>query len=335
MQKVGPKVVAVIPTLGNNESRLTALIDSIKKYSGAYNLKIVLVDNSADGILSKLASVDEVIWTGINLGWVGSIEYVRRSQEFDYLWTVQDDMTLLNDVLGILLNEFSENSSLGVASPVLVRDGLIPAKTRGGIFVNEEKLEWVNIPEVGIEPEFFETDVELCFVSGSGALWSRQALEEISGFDLDLYPLMHVDVDACFRLRASNWKLKLLPTAHISHEIGGSTPSILGVTLLPINEKIIKDKLLNSKNTNLRYGNELDHDFLFSIAKKSSFLFLSTSNHAKSVLRDLDSQMVELHQQIAELHQQVNNSEVNLQNVYNSRTWKLTSLFRFLAKFFK
>lgn len=334
MQKIGPKVVAVIPTLGNNESRLTALVDSIKKYSGAYNLKIVLVDNSVNGILSKLDSVDEVIWTGINLGWVGSIEYVRRRQEFDYLWTVQDDMTLLNDVLGILLKEFSGNSSLGVASPVMVRDGLIPARTRGGIFINEEKLEWINIPDVDIDPKNFEQDVELCFVSGSGALWSRQALEEISGFDLALYPLGLVDVDTCFRLRALNWKLRLLPAAQITHEGSGSTPSMLGVTLRSINEEIMKNKRLGSENAKVNYKNDLEYDFLFAIAKKSSFLFLNASNHAKSVFRDLDSQMVELHEQIAELHQQIMKSESKLHNVYNSRTWRITSLFRFLAKFF-
>ena len=216
-----PRVIAVIPSLGKNLNRLNAAIESIRKNSHLPNLKIILIDNSQDGTLLDSNLVDEVIWTGLNLGWVGSLEYIRRYYEFDFLWTIQDDMTISNDVLGILLKEFDKDSKLGVASPVLIRDGLIPARTRGGIFTDKYEVKWINIPEHDMHPKLFNQNYDLCFVSGSGALWSKKALDDISGFDLNLYPLVHVDVDACFRLIENQWKIKLIVDAHVAHEIRG------------------------------------------------------------------------------------------------------------------
>jgi len=330
-----PRVVAVIPSLGKNLNRLNLAIESIKIHTSYPNLKIVVVDNSPEGILSNLNSVDEVIWTGINLGNIGALEFVRKSYDFEYLWTVQDDMTILNDVLGILLNELSQNSKVGVASPVLIRNGVIPAFTRGGIFTNRENIKWTNIPEKDVKPELFFSNSDLCFVAGSGALWRKKALDDISGFDLEMYPLMHGDVDTCFRLQQRNWNLSLLTNAHITHEINGSTVKILGHTLGEINEDVIRSKFLNREKSKKYYTNELDKEFLFALSKKSSHLFIEISSKAQEQIERLEDEKNALEKvyftslELIKEYQILNNSLVN------SNSWKITKPLRKIVTYFK
>ncbi len=330
-----PRVVAVIPSLGRNRKRLNLTVESIKRFTTYPNLKIVVVDNSAEGLLSNLNTVDEVIWTGINLGNVGALEFVRKLNDFDYLWTVQDDMTILNDVLGILLDELSRNSNVGVASPVLIRNGVIPAFTRGGIFTDKENIKWTNIPENDVKPELLVINSDLCFVAGSGALWRKQALDDISGFDLDLYPLMHGDVDSCFRLQQHNWKLSLVTNAHITHEINGSTPKILGQTLSSMNEKIIREKFLGKENAKKYYTNELDKDILFPISKKSSHLILEISLKSQEEIAHLEEKKNYLEKEFLRCIEIIKENQLVINSLINSNSWKITKPLRAFRTYFR
>lgn len=337
-----PRVIAVIPSLGKNLNRLSAAIESLRKHSHFPNLKIILIDNSQDGALLDSNLVDEVIWTGLNLGWVGSLEYVRRYYEFDFLWTIQDDMTILNDVLGLLLKEFDKDSKLGVASPVLIRDGLIPARTRGGIFTDNEEVRWINIPEKDVSPELFKQDYELCFVSGSGALWSKKALDDVSGFDLSLYPLVHVDVDTCLRLIKNQWRLKLIVNAHVTHEIRGSTTEILGNSLHFINEDIIRKKFLENKSIKNIIESRMDKDFLFALSRKSSFVFLDVARNAQQIIKNLEHEKSNLEHEKSNLEKEFQLSlEINKRyerenrNLVNSKSWRLTKPLRNFRKYFR
>ena len=330
-----PLVVAVIASFGKNLSRLNLAIESIRLHTSYPNLKIVVVDNSSLGILSNLNLVDEVIWTGINLGHVGALEYVRKSYDFEYLWTLQDDMTILNDVLEILLNELTQNSKVGVASPVLLRNGVIPAFTRGGIFTDRQNLKWTNIPEKDIKPELLTLNSDLCFVAGSGALWRKKALDDISGFDLDLYPLTHADFDTCFRLRQRNWNLSLLTNAHITHEMNGSTVKILNQTLVNINENIIRGKFLSGENAKKDYTHELDKDLLFAILKKSSHLFLEISSKAQEEIEQLEDKNKAIEKEYLESLTITKEYQILNDRLVNSNSWKITRPLRKICTYFK
>ena len=74
----GLKIVAVIPTLGKDLQRLNLCINSIKLYSKQYNLTIIVVNNNDEQKYLEIPQVDEEISLGMNLGWVGALEYVRK-----------------------------------------------------------------------------------------------------------------------------------------------------------------------------------------------------------------------------------------------------------------
>lgn len=269
--------------------RLASAVRSIRNFTTHKNIYVLVIDNSQEANLKIWEGVDEIFAPGVNLGWVGSLEYVRRKYDFDYLWSFQDDMTILNDVLSFLVTDLSNDKTLGVSSPVLLRNGLIPAKTRGGKFTDLSKTSWENIPEVDISPNQFTQNPDLCFVASSGALWRKSSLDNISGFNLSLYPLMHVDVDTCLRLISKDWNLRINQYAHVHHEINGSTKKILSYTLEHLNRQIVQKNLLSQSPEIATVTSTLDADFLFEITRKSTYLFLELADVASRRIKQLEN----------------------------------------------
>jgi GT2 family glycosyltransferase len=282
-------VVAVIPTLGKNTQRLDASLASLRRFVSNSDIKIIIVNNSPTTQLGEVASEHLVVSPGLNLGYVGAIELVRRSFDHEYLWVIQDDMTLTNDVLPKLLERMNSDSTMAVTSPVLIRNGVVPARTRAGRFLNQEKTKWENLPLKDTPPEEQLYEGELSFVSGSGALYRAQALESVGGFNLDLYPLVHVDVDICARFLKDGWKIDLVPSAHISHEIQGSTPSLLSQTLDEINRATVTNYLAGKPQEWNVANIEIPPELLFKVARKASYLFLDLSIRHEAIVNNLNN----------------------------------------------
>jgi len=284
------RIIAVIPTLGKSPQRLTSAINSVRKQT-TQPMRLIVIDNSYEADLQLEDESVDVLHFGINLGWVGALEYIRRNYDFDFLWSIQDDMTLLNDVLAIQMAEMVCDADLAVISPVAVQNQVLHGRYRGGVIKEVGQKEWENITVEEVTTNEFSYDGELAFVVGSGALWRKRALDEISGFDLSLYPVMHVDVDTCLRLRALGWKLKISSAAHIAHDVGGSTVPILSQTLESVNRKRILAKQSEPIPNLVRGTVDLDPDFLYEITRKSSYLFLDISDAANGRITQLKAQL--------------------------------------------
>jgi GT2 family glycosyltransferase len=271
------EVLAVIPTLGTNMSRLHKAIDSVREQSARHNIHIVVVDNSKNGDVGHLDSVDEILRFGLNLGWVGALEVVRRRYNFKYLWTIQDDMVLLNDALSYLKSDLDTNPELGVSSPIISRNGLIPAGSSGATFENKASLTFSPIPRIDTPIANFQNPPDLCCVWGRGALWRGSALSDLGGFSLNLFPLSSVDKDMCLRLVKNDWKVRVSTQAHVDHEGRGSTPSLLSEVVWWQHPKLVRDNLEGKERESETKTLPLDHDVLFAIASKSSYLLLDVS----------------------------------------------------------
>lgn len=292
------KILAVISTLAKDVERLNEAIESLNANSSSHEFEILVVNNSEQFEIAGLSPVDHIISPGINLGYVGGLELARRTFDSDFLWSIQDDMTVDNDVLGLLLSEMEKSPRLAVCSPVLVRSGLVPARTRAGIFTNAQETRWENYPIADLPADEIPNDVKYSFVSGSGALFRNSALEEIGGFNLDLYPLMHVDVDVCARFISMGWQISLVTEAHIRHRIQGSTPGILAKALDRRNRSVVEQQLEGSPKDDYLQSDQIDPGIIFAVARRASFLFLEVSREANSQLEAKEGRISELESQL-------------------------------------
>lgn len=286
----------------------------------------------------------------MNLGYVGSLEFGRRTYECEFLWSIQDDMTLSNDVLSHLDNALHREPRLGVASPVLVRDGLVPARTRAGVFTNGQRTRWENWPFEDVPVENLDVPDDFCFVSGSGALYRSEALEDIGGFDLDLYPLMHVDVDTSLRLQRHNWHLALVREAHIEHQINGSTTPLLVEILHHINISRLHDRLDSDFSETSPARHQVPIDIVEAVARRASQLFLDVSREAEMRIAEIGREIDQLQQfieelghrsdvqdraRLTEIHmltRQIGALQHTIDAMRDSRSWRATAPLRRMKK---
>jgi GT2 family glycosyltransferase len=307
-------IVAVIPTLGIDIARLNKAISSVQKHTSHPGLEIVVVDNSKSQTLEGMLPVDRIIRTGINLGYVGALELVRRQIKFDYLWSIQDDMELTNDVLSALLNSLENSPSVAMACPILLRNGLVPAGSCGGSFADESRTKWGPFPAKDCLPENTKfVQGSLAYLSAAGALFKKEAIDEVAGFNLSFYPLIAVDVDICTRLMEKSWEIALVRDAHISHVRQGSSQGLIGQTLYEINVPNMEKYLQGSRAKPVVPPDTVDPEMLFEIARKASFLFLD--------LNDIASVRIMRVEQM---------SEARKMNFERSLSWKITSPLRFV-----
>lgn len=310
------RVTAVIATLGKDLGRLSNAIQSVRAHTDSNLMELVVVDNSGVGYAGSLGGVDRVLNPGLNLGYVGALEWVRRITSAEYLWVLQDDLTLTNDVLGALLRRIESDKSLAVVSPLLVRKGIVPRMTRGGVFTNSERTEWRNIPEDDTPVADWFLDQELSFVAGSGALFRSKHLAAVGGFDVSLFPLMHVDVDVCARLVTEGFRVELCDDAFIDHEIQGSTPTILGGLLHEVNATIVKRKLSNQEQSENFSPQSVDLDIVTRVAEKASGLLVELAMRANSQNRELTAKIQELQQENLDMR--------------NTLSWRVTRPLRYV-----
>lgn len=331
-------VVAVVPTLAHDIPRLEASLASVREHSRHPGLSVVVVNNSGEPLEHPLSHAERVVTPGFNLGYVGSLEYVRRTFPADFLWSVQDDMTLSNDVLGHLLGVMHDDPRLATASPVLVRDGIVPKHTRAGIFADAARTKWTNYPFEDTAAEDIDTTLDWCFVSGSGALYRTTALEDIGGWDLDLYPLTNVDVDVSLRLLRHGHRLALVPAARITHEVRGSTTKMLAHVLYRRHTPIVQAKLERdfAEPPALPAPEPpVPDDIRDAVARRASHLFIEVAREAdtrivsfNAQIADLRSQRLALTRENKELRRQGESLRRDLDRMRNSLSWRVTAPVR-------
>ncbi len=330
--------MAVVPTLARDIPRLEATLASVREHTRHPGLTVVVVNNSGEPLGDPLPDADRVVTPGLNLGYVGSLEYVRRGFPADFLWSVQDDMTLSNDVLAHLLATLHADPRVATASPILVRDGVVPRHTRAGIFADDARTRWTNYPFEDMAPDDIDTSIDWCFVSGSGALYRSTALEEIGGWDLDLYPVTNVDVDISLRLIRRGHRLALIPEARIEHEVRGSTTPLLSHVLYRRHTPLVQAKLARGfaeLPTLPPPEPPVPDDIRDAVARRASHLFIDVAAEADTRLRDLRTQVADLRRENEALRRQRESLRRDVASLTGSASWRLTAPIRRLVRMAK
>ncbi|MEJ6511560.1 MAG: glycosyltransferase family 2 protein [Acidimicrobiales bacterium] len=220
-----PDVVAVVPTLAGNLSRLRRCIASVFESEINERLAVIVVWNDPRVECVDLGPVT-ILEPGLNLGLPGGMNFARESITAPRLWIIQDDMTVPPNCLRSLMERQEHPDHPAVVSPIIVNEqGIIPAKSRAGTVKPDGALDqWYPFEDVA--PEALDPEVHLDWVSLSGALVRSDAWDAVGGMDPAFFPLMHSDVDFGYRVTREGMTVVLEPSAVISHERNGSTPSL-------------------------------------------------------------------------------------------------------------
>lgn len=207
--------------------------------------EIVVVDHaSADGsietLIERMPQV-RVLRCPVNPGFaVGCNRGVAATTAPSVLF-LNPDAELQADALPTMFHHLEREPGVGIVGPRLVHaDGRLQtsAYRTPGLFTEALRLTGLAnlvprralrrsrvarrmLPATGhFDPHDRIRDVDL--VTGACMLVRRQLLEELGGFD-EGYFLYYEEIDLCLRARRRGWRIVHLPSAEVSHTIGGSS----------------------------------------------------------------------------------------------------------------
>jgi GT2 family glycosyltransferase len=183
--------------------------------------EIVVVDNSGKGLARTHAdssSKMRVIENRVNVGFGAAVNQGWRASRALFIATLNDDATASAGWLAALVSAAHGDEGAGMcASQVRL--------------VDEERLDSAGMLICtdgsskqrghGQRPEAYLKSEEVLLPSGSAALYRKQMLDEIGGFDEDFF-LYCEDTDLGLRARWAGWRCLYVPQAIVQHRYSHS-----------------------------------------------------------------------------------------------------------------
>jgi len=298
-----PDVVAVVPTLAGNMPRLRSCIDSVCASEIEGRLAIVVVWNDPRVERVDLGPVT-ILEPGLNLGLPGGMNFARESITAPRLWIIQDDMTVSSDCLTALIERQERSDNPAVVSPVILNEiGAVPAKSRAGT-VRPDGVPDQWYPFEDLAPEAFDPEFHLDWVSLSGALVRCDAWDAVGGMDPAFFPLLYSDVDFGYRVTRKAMTVVLEPSAIISHQRNGSTPSLLGRFLFERNGKRFETKHQPNRDLETDYQSV---PILEIVSREASLIIIDFAQYSERHIDGMTDMISALEASVAEQHQHILN----------------------------
>jgi GT2 family glycosyltransferase len=215
-----PEVTTIILNW-NNVSDTLACLGSIATMDYPKH-RVIVVDNGStdDSVAIIAANYPEVtiLETGENLGYTGGnnrgIEYALKDG-CDYVWLLNDDVTVAPDSLSALISVAVAEPKAGLLGPkVYMREDPQRVLSAGGEFCDNWHPRHRGIGE--LDQGQFDRMVEVDYLSGCALLVSRRLIERAGGLDNDFFAY-HEDIEWCYRGRQAGFQVLFVPQARVWH----------------------------------------------------------------------------------------------------------------------
>lgn len=206
-------------------SQREPLRESLRSISSAAasvsgEVELIVVDNG--GLAEQVgdwAPEARIIVSEHNLGFAGGVCRGITVASGEWIMLVNDDATLTDDSLAHLLGAGESDPRIGAvaaqirfaSSPEVINSAGIEVDSLG---VASERLAGAPAASAAEPAEVFGA-------SGCVALYRRQALDQVGGFDERFFAYQE-DVDLAWRLRSAGWIAVYEPAA-IAHHLGSAS----------------------------------------------------------------------------------------------------------------
>lgn len=218
------ETAAVIVTLQHSE-RLRRTISALQADLRHVDATITCVINDPQETSTYTRNGVRYVGAGVNLGWAAGIHAGLAGIRSEYVWCIQDDLTVQRGAHAALRAALEADSGLGSVRPLPVRpDGLVGA---GSVTATIDDLGCFSnvVPPVPVEPSDVDLEAGGSYLLSSGQFIRRAAWDALGGFDPWFYPWGAIDIDFGRNLRESGWRIRTVGEARMEHAAGGSTTS--------------------------------------------------------------------------------------------------------------
>jgi GT2 family glycosyltransferase len=211
-----PDVTVVIPTLAADFTLAECLRSLEAQTFEAF--EIVVVDNSGKGLARAHAGKSRVIENPVNVGFGAAINQGYRESRAPFVATLNDDATASAAWLDALVSAARSDSATGMCASQVRFSGEERLDSAGMLICADGSSKQRGHGE---RPNEYSTRSDALLPSGSAALYRRQMLDEIGGFDEDFF-LYCEDTDLGLRARWAGWRCLYVPEAIVDHRYSHS-----------------------------------------------------------------------------------------------------------------
>jgi O-antigen biosynthesis protein len=222
----------------NVKEFLQNLIDSIKKASLNLTKEIIIIDNASDDgsvefIKDKFPEV-KLISNQQNLGFGKANNIGLKLASGKYFLLINPDTLVAEDTFEKMISFFESNSEVGLAGcKILNPDGSLQLACRrsfpgpwtsftkvtglSSLFPNNKIFARYNLTYLD-ENKSYEVDA----ISGSFMMMRKEVYQKVGGFDEQFF-MYGEDLDLCYRIQKSGFKVYYVHSTQIIHYKGEST----------------------------------------------------------------------------------------------------------------
>lgn len=235
------KKIFAITVNYNREDATRKLIECLQDAETPdFNLEIIVVDNSPGKPfeLKEKNNIISIIRPGRNTGFSGGNNLgikLALKNGADYMLLINDDTTILSDMIKNLKVILESDEKIGVVSPKIYfakghefqKDRYSKDELGNVLWFAGGKTDWDNAKSVhrGIdEVDKGQYDVieKIDFATGCCMMIRREVLEKVGGFD-ENYFLYYEDDDLCLRIKNAGYQIFYVPSAVMFHENASSS----------------------------------------------------------------------------------------------------------------
>ncbi|MCP4438421.1 MAG: glycosyltransferase family 2 protein [Aureispira sp.] len=213
-------LVSIITVNYNQFEFTVAMIESLSQLTYP-NVEIIVVDNaSTEDVLwdsIKSASV-EIIYAERNLGFAGGNNLGIKKAKGKYLLFLNNDTTVVPDLLEPLVQFCENNSNVGAVGPQIVYADHPSRIQFSGSRLNRytSQIKWMNLD---LAVENHKDIVELSdLVHGAAMLVPTKVIKEVGMMSEEFF-LLYEEFDWCERMKEAGYSLFYIGASKVFHKV--------------------------------------------------------------------------------------------------------------------
>jgi GT2 family glycosyltransferase/glycosyltransferase involved in cell wall biosynthesis/SAM-dependent methyltransferase len=220
----GPKVAIIIPTR-NQTDVLSACIDSLARTTYR-NYEVVIVDNGSDNpatleyLKASPHRVLRILSAGGQFNFAALNNEAVREVDCDYVLFLNDDTEVISPAWLSQMVGYLGISGVGaVGARLIFPDGVVQhaGVVHSRLGVGPWHAFRLTHPADPGHAGYSLVARNYSAVTAACMLTPRELFLEQGGFDQDAFPVAYNDVDYCYRLLASGYRVVYCPTAELVH----------------------------------------------------------------------------------------------------------------------
>jgi len=230
IKTIDPPFLSIILVSYNAREHLEACLRSLHENPASISTEIIVVDNaSTDGSresVPKDRSDIRLIASRENLGFAGANNLGFRASRGKFILFLNTDTLIGKGTLDRLCSMLHDHSDAGAVGPALFRSEASPQVSFGNRvdFFAQWRQKYLWNPYYARRLKTARRPRKVGWLSGACLMVRREVFSSIDGFDEHFF-LYFEDIDLCYRIRRTGFRLLFFPEIRIMHKGSGSTAS--------------------------------------------------------------------------------------------------------------